>query len=325
MDIWRMLMSKFFLITVDTEGDNLWTWKQGDTIHTKNTLYLQRFQDLCNKYEFKPVWLTNYEMIQDDRYVDFITKIEHNGQGELGMHLHAWSSPPSYALNVTQDGAPYLIEYPTNIMEEKIAYLTDTITKRTGIKAISHRAGRWAMDERYFQLLCKYGYKVDCSITPGINWKSSIGATEGAAGSDYSKSIKEAHWIDTSEGRILEVPLTVWGTHRFAFTSNPSLKRELKNIYHAMKGQQIALRPNGNNLGYLKALIRYYKKSDSNYLMFMIHSSELMPGGSPTFKDAKSIEQLYKDLEVLFRNIARDYKGITLRDYYQLKGEEELL
>ena len=63
---------KYFIITVDTEGDNLWHYKKGQKITTENTLFIPRFQELSNKYGFKPVWLTNYEMSCDDRYVEFI-------------------------------------------------------------------------------------------------------------------------------------------------------------------------------------------------------------------------------------------------------------
>lgn len=52
-----------FLITIDTEGDNL--WQKHDSITTENARYLPRFQQLCEKYGFKPVYLTNYEMAID--------------------------------------------------------------------------------------------------------------------------------------------------------------------------------------------------------------------------------------------------------------------
>ena len=49
--------------------------------------------------------------------------------------------------------------------------------------------------------------------------------------------------------------------------------------------------------------------------MFMLHSSEMMPGGSPTFKTQESIEILYRDLERLFQHVSKNYEGITLREY----------
>jgi hypothetical protein len=49
---------------------------------------------------------------------------------------------------------------------------------------------------------------------------------------------------------------------------------------------------------------------------FMLHSSELMPGGSPTFKTPADIESLYADLKVLFSNAAKQYRGQTLREFH---------
>ena len=49
-----------FIITIDTEGDNL--WQNHRVIKTENARYLARFQTLCERFGFKPVWLTNYEM-----------------------------------------------------------------------------------------------------------------------------------------------------------------------------------------------------------------------------------------------------------------------
>jgi hypothetical protein len=51
------------------------------------------------------------------------------------------------------------------------------------------------------------------------------------------------------------------------------------------------------------------------YLEFMLHSSELMPGGSPTFPDQESIEALYRDLEALFAAAARCCRPSTLTGF----------
>ena len=47
----------------------------------------------------------------------------------------------------------------------------------------------------------------------------------------------------------------------------------------------------------------------------MIHSSELMPGGSPIFRNECSIKKLYNHLEIIFERIEESYKGISLSDY----------
>jgi hypothetical protein len=48
----------------------------------------------------------------------------------------------------------------------------------------------------------------------------------------------------------------------------------------------------------------------------MFHSSELMPGGSESYRTATSIEALYRTFEGTFATLAKDgCEGITLSDY----------
>lgn len=307
---------KKLIITIDTEGDNLWSWKPGDIIRTENTLYLERFQKLANAYGFKPVWLSNYEMISDTRYVDFITKAIEDDMAELGMHLHSWSTPPDYELPIEKNGAPFLIEFPYEIMEEKIHAMTEMIIRRTGVRPVSHRSGRWTLDDRYLELLHKYGYKIDCSVTPHIDWSMTDGQTNGSQGSDYSNLSEQPYYIFKN---IIEVPMSIRQCHRAFIPENITPRNLMAELYHAFKGKKAWFRPNGSNRKELLWLLNKVKKEDSEYIMFMIHSSELMPGGSPTFKTKDSIEKLYTDLEIVFKIASMSYEGATLKEMFTKK------
>lgn len=306
---------KKFIITIDTEGDNLWDWHEGMPIYTNNVKYLPRFQYLCEEYGFKPVWLSNNEMLNDAGYVDFIADVEARKTGELGMHLHSWNTPPEYALPIEQQGQPYLIEYPADIIEAKIAYMTDLIKSRCGINPVSHRAGRWAMNQTYFDLLIKYGYEVDCSYTPEIDWASCVGRTKGSQGSDYSNISTDIQIIKSSDGKgtILEVPMTTRTRKVWITQQGRGLRGIVSSAYHFITGKQLWLRPMKNNLADIKNLISMEKNND--YLMFMIHSSELMPGGSPTFKNSDDIEDLYMDIRKIFDIVSKTHEGYTLREF----------
>ena len=52
------------------------------------------------------------------------------------------------------------------------------------------------------------------------------------------------------------------------------------------------------------------------HLEFVLHSSELMPGGSPSFPDASAIERLYDDLEGLFETLSLRCRGVTLQEFH---------
>lgn len=290
-----MKQKKYFMITIDTEGDNLWEWQEGMPIETENVRYLSRFQNLCNQYRFKPTWLTNWEMANDDSFVTFAMEHLKKRQCEIGMHLHAWNTPPYYELpRGEHTGLPYLIEYPLDVMREKILTMTELIEDRFGKRPVVHRAGRWAMTNAYFKILYELGYIADCSITPYVDWTASIGQTPNFAGPDYSK---EKNAASLRQG-IIELPVTT--------------------LWSEEKNRVFWLRPNRKNLDEMLYLIGQYEHSDCDYLMFMIHSSELMPGGSPTFKTEGGIEILYEHLNIIFKEISLNYVGAGLEEYVRL-------
>lgn len=310
---------KKFLISIDTEGDNFWEWTPDMPITTRNSAYIPRFQKLCNKYGFKPTYLTNYEMLCDEVFVSFAKETLNKGNCEIGMHLHAWNTPPIYNLKLRDDIKPgdcaFLTEYPEEYMQKKINFMTEEIETKFGVRPIVHRAGRWTTNKIYFNLLNQAGYIADCSVTPGMDMTSSKGFTENSCGSDYTKCSKNPYIIN--ETNILEIPMTVRENHMVKKDGNTRLRHRARNIYKAAKGRgTIWLRPNGNNLDEMLYLAnKVFKEKNTDYLMFMLHTSEMMPCGSPTFRTENEIEKLYEDLEYLFKNISENYIGCTIGEY----------
>lgn len=296
---------KYFIITVDTEGDNLWNYRKGQTIKTENSLYIPRFQDLCEAYGFKPVWLTNYEMAKDKRFVDYIRPKMEAGLCEIGIHIHAWNTPPLHELNAKYSGNPYLIEYPDKIMHEKFETTFNLLKYNFNINVKSHRAGRWVMDNRYFSLLNEYDIKADCSCTPGVSWADTAGET--TMGTNYSKVSIKPHIVNG----VLEIPMTIKKTHS---SKRGSFKHRLRTLF---QGENIWLRPATATVEEMLWLCSKVDKDiNVDYLEFMIHSSELMPGGSPYFKDDCAIENLYMKIEKVFEYVQDlGYEGITMIDY----------
>lgn len=303
-------MAKDFFITIDTEADNQWDFDH--EISTENARFLPRFQELSEKYGFKPTWLTNYEMANDDFFCHYMKEKQDDSLCEIGMHLHAWNTPPEYPLKKTKRERDYLIEYPVDIMDAKVATMTELIERRFGKHPISHRSGRWAMNQDYFRILKKYGYKIDCSVTPHVDWTKNLGVT-GMPGSDYSSYPEQPYYIYED---ILEVPMTIRHMNVFALEKPYSFRGSLRELKKLMKGRIQWLRPNSlfQERAMVKLIVQESKRNQ--YLMFMIHSSELMPGGSPHFRDDKSIEKLYMVIEHLFEKISLlGYKGKMLSEF----------
>jgi hypothetical protein len=218
--------------------------------------------------------------------------------------------PPEYELMQITNNRSYLIEYPIQIMEEKIKRLDYLLQDTFEQKIVSHRSGRWALNQKYIELLEHYGYVCDCSCTPGINWNKCLGMT-GLMGTDYSNAQTKPNIIGKT---LLEVPVTIRNLHYFDTKKVHSTKTLLREISHLIRGKQSWIRPSNTSLYQMEKLVKKVSK-DSDYAMFMIHSSELMPGGSPYFKDNYAVESLYEVLEALFEIVQHYYKGSTLKQY----------
>ncbi len=313
---------KSFLISIDTEGDNLWKWSIGDQITTENAKYLPRFQELCEKYSFKPTYLTNYEMASDPFFADYFKKKNDLNLCEIGMHLHAWNSPPDFELGIRNDvlpGAPFITEYPRDIIEEKVFYLTELLKNSFETDIISHRSGRWATNSEYFNILNQNNYKIDCSVTPMVNWGKAAGQSSDSWGTDYTDFKLLPYTIENTD--ILEIPVTIRDNHRLKPLKGCGVRKGIKRIKEAYEGYgKVWLRPRNTkesleDMMYLTDKIK--KESKTDYLMFMLHSSEFMPGGSPSFPDNESIEQLYQNLDTLFNHISKSFSGCTFKEYYE--------
>ena len=318
-----------FIITIDTEGDNL--WERPREITTRNADFLPRFQSLCDKFRFKPVYLTNYEMAMSGRFVEFARDVIARDAGEVGMHLHAWNSPPLVPL--TSDDfhfQPYLIEYPDAVMRQKIATLTRLLEDRFDQPMVSHRAGRWAFDERYAAMLLAEGYRVDCSVTPGVDWSAHPGNPEGAGGANYAAFPRQPYFLDpaniraTASHGLLEVPMTILasGLYRLAPWAYrvPLVRRAANRVSPGLSW----LCPSQPSLGasaqrsreVMLQMAHTARLRGITHMEFMLHSSEFMPGGSPGFSSETDVEYLYESIEMLFENLSGWCSGRTLKEFH---------
>lgn len=309
-----------FLITIDTEGDNIWS--SPTEITTENARFLPRFQSLCEKYGLKPTYLTNFEMASCDRFVEFARDAIERGTAEVGMHLHAWNSPP-VGEESGRKGMPYLIEFPPGVMAEKVGFMTDLLEQKFGVKMVSHRAGRWAFNETYAKILVGHGYRTDCSVTPHVSWRDSKGFADGDGGTDYRAFPPEPYFIDPADisrpgnSDLLEVPMTIVRNRSlagdFARALSGSMPRHGRKAVSRIFPETSWFRPNGRNLQAMRKLLR--ERRSASCIEFMLHSSELMPGGSPTFRTERSIEMLYEQLDQLFAEARAHYRGATLAEF----------
>lgn len=315
-----------FLITMDTEGDNLWSKPASPT--TENSKFLPRFQDLCERNGLKPTWLTNWEMANCPVFHEFGRDVQRRNMGEIGMHLHGWDTPPLVPLTANDSKYhPYLFEFPEPLMREKIRNATGLLEERFETKMVSHRAGRWGFTSQYARLLAEFGYRIDCSVTPHVSWASVGGDPKGSGGRDFTHYPAVPYFMDLDDIRregnstLLEAPMSIVRKYPFAQPIEsyvPLVRRYVNRVFPAV----VWMRPTGRNRRFLLEMLDQAREERWPYVEFMLHSSELMPGCSPTFPNDASIERLYEDLEVVFEAAGKQCQGATLSEFYDAWAAE---
>lgn len=312
-----------FLITVDTECDDAWTGERQVT--TRNAEFLPRFQRLAESYHLKPTYLTTFEMVNCPAFQEFARDVLSRQTAEIGMHLHAWNSPPLVPLTVNDElYHPYLIEYPESVMRDKINYLTDVLEDTFETKMTSHRAGRWGFNEVYARLLAERGYLVDCSVTPFVSWAEHAGDPKQSGGPDYSTFPTSPYFLDlddisrSGKSALLEIPVTAMETqppfvHRIerGLGKRSLISRALNRLFPRL----CWLAPTGDNINSMLSVVKRCATENWPCVEFALHSSNLMPGGSPFFRRERDVEALYEDLIKLFSQASKTFRGQTLTEF----------
>jgi len=316
-----------FLITIDTEGDNLWS--DSRRITTENSGFLPRFQRVCEEYGLRPTYLVNYEMARCPVFGRFARDVLRRSAAEIGCHIHAWNSPPDYALTADDfRHKPYLTEYPAEILWAKVAAHTALLQQTFECPITSHRAGRWGFDGEYARAVSHHGYIVDCSVTPGVSWRSSPGKSEGP---DYSMALSEPYFLDFDDvcrpggSPLLEAPMTIMRLWPRADRLRARLapRSVVRAALNRLMPPLSWLRPNGGNTRAMLRLLRRALAEHRPYVEFMLHSSELMPGGSPTFQDEQSIDRLYRQMRTLLGAARGRFHPLTLTEFARRYAAEK--
>lgn len=300
-----------FVITLDTEPDN--EWGRPSVATTDNARFVPRFHELCAGKGLKVTYLLTLEMAQDAFLRSYLLPRLRSGECEVGAHLHPWNTPPLGA--VTEDDFkhhPYPFEYPPELQRAKLETLVKAIEDGYGVRPTAYKAGRWGLDGVHAALLDELGFLVDTSVCPGVNWGPSKGDPRRSGGPNFNRA--PAHPYRLSRGDVCRPgSLGLWEIPPTIVFSSPlgryvpgvlALYRRVRRVRRAFDrfhAGSLWLRPYPYmTVERLRRVADLALRQGSPVLNLTLHSSELMPGGSPYNKTEASIDDLYSRLEAYF-------------------------
>ena len=177
-------MSKKFIITVDTEGDNLLELARGRFGKYREFSIYPPFSGALRQIRLQAGL--------SDQLRDGLLRSVHGPRRRVAKQRRVrdrcapprleQSSVVSSAENVRGAGLSHRVSRGDHESQNFDAVYS-LIKSKTGNTPplVSHRAGRWAMNGVYFKILRDYGIKVDCSFYPGESTGPTTRARRRAA------------------------------------------------------------------------------------------------------------------------------------------------
>lgn len=291
------------VITIDTEEDN---WGQfSPTDYTlENISRIPILQALFDEFMVKPTYLVTFPVANNENSVAILKPILDDGKCEIGTHCHPWNTPPFEEL--ISDRNSMLCNLPSDLQCRKITSLHNSIIKNFGIKPTSFRAGRWGYSSEVAANIYKLGYKIDTSVTPYTNWSRDDGPDFTDISPMIFKFSMENILQHSSNGHMLEVPVSIGFFQENFSLSNFILKiLQHKPIsYLKITGMlywfhiinKAWLSPEFSDSKTMIKLAKTMNKNKFPLINMVFHSSTLKAGKTPYVKTESDEKSFFKNI-----------------------------
>jgi len=307
-----------FLITIDTEWDRH-SLKDGE-ITVENLSALPGFHAMCLEEGIRPCYLCAHEAALSPDFEAFGVKVLSGNEGEIGTHLHPWSTPPYvHDTETIRKRCPFPNEYPVDVFGEKLTSLKHELENRFGDQT-TYRGGRFGFSTKQAPVLSRAGYTVDTSVTPYVSWVDTPGLSPNG-GPDYT-GYTEAPFVwestKTNERPLLEIPVTVLKRGSKAGALLQKAGKPGRIIAGMLDYGVFWFRPLPESLDRLNLMVDRAERKGFDVVNMMMHSNEFDHRCNPYYTTEEAVSTLLSTLKDLFRHINRKkIVSVTPREYYE--------
>lgn len=274
-----------------------------------NVAYLQRLEFIPRHFGLPLTLLATYPVIQDPACREVLLTWRDQYAAELGAHPHVWNTPPFTPEEPWQTG-----QLARPALLAKLDHLLAEHERLLGRPSRCLRMGRFEMPAWLAEHLPGRGILVDSSLLPlhgqdSLDWPFLCPADPHPWGEGPAR-----------EQGLWEAPLTV---APLVADSQGLALRLAQALPHGL-GQRlltsfahlgaVGVQPTMFREPIMRLAARLHLGRGGRVLNMFLHSSELMPGGSPDYASEAAVRQLLNRiagfLEWLFSRYA--VRGVTL-------------
>jgi hypothetical protein len=309
----------YLVITIDVEEEGLFSGNYPRSgAGVANVAELSRLEFVHREFGFPLTLLATYPVAQDPAARKVLAAWQQEQGAEIGVHLHPWNTPPF--MDFPGPEPIPTARLPLTLVEAKLKSLVDCLTESFHEPPRSFRMGRFDWSPGLLELLPGCGLRVDSSMVP-LTFKGD--------GVQNFLTPADPFWLDmpASAGmRLLEAPVTMVpvlegsarAVHRLAGLLPGKAGQALLSRYRFVGAAGI--HPAWFPQFSMRLATSLHRRRGGRVLTLFLHSSELLPGGSPDFPDAASVDRLVAKLRNFLAWLVKQgpVTGLTLSGLYDL-------
>jgi hypothetical protein len=309
------------VITVDVEEDGLFSGRYPRIPPgTRSVSELGRVEFITREFGFPLTLLVTYPVATNPDSRRLLKRWRRDLGAEIGTHLHPWNTPPFVDLPHPEPVPSDLI--PKTLLEEKLHTLNQSIQSHLDVRPRSFRMGRFDLGATMRGLLPLCGLRVDSSIVP---------LRRVSKGPDhFAMPTEPFRWdgIEKGTAPLLEVPLTQVALHaglaRFMDKAGSSVGahgRDLLLSWFRNVGV-VGVQPAWFPLPSMQWAACLHHWRGGRVLTMFLHSTELLPGGTPDFPSEAAVGRLTSRFRAFLTWLANRYtvEGVTLSQLFESPG-----
>lgn len=291
-----------FMLFVDTEEEFDWDAPFSRTGHSVTAIEgMARGQAYFAAAGVKPVYVTDYPVVDDDRAADMMGQWLSDGAADIGAHLHPWVNPPHVeAVNAANSYVGFL---PEAVERAKLEALCQRIETRFGRRPIAYRAGRYGVGPNSAGLLEAAGFRLDTSVRSRFDYSHQHGP-------DFHGLPQNPYRAGPTRS-LVELPLSTAFVgllrgggerlYRRAQTMGPLASA----LARARMLSRVPLTPEGVPVQEAIAAIDALIEEGVRVLNFSFHSPTLAPGHTPYVRDERDLTSFYDWWDRVLNHLAR--------------------
>jgi hypothetical protein len=290
-------------VTVDTEEE--WDWASGfptGATRVTNIRHLPRLQQVCERHGAAVVYFVNHAVLSDPAATAVIQELAARPNVEVGLHIHPWNTPPLANTPAVPTRDSFLHNLP---WDEAKAKLDSTLTAfaATGLKPTSFRGGRYSTSPQIQDHLRDRGLLADASVLPFTTWADD-GAPDFRDRQPRPVRRPPRYPGDTA---LWELPLTLGYTRRPFAEWHGIITAAENGVWKAVRAVGLMDRLGVVRKAWLNlenpafpnpaAFVPVVAAERLPFACFTLHSSSLLPGGSPYCRTEGDVDRLLRTAE----------------------------